>query len=251
MNQTLADMPFERLIRENAELAKLRRQYESQPAEERRLAALWQYDSSFASQLFNSVISQTVGGSDFAQYSDEESYTGAVLALAIDPHCPQALLTVGSVEYQLGRQNEAMQLFMNLTALPAADEELPEIIDKAGDFLIDEKDYANAEILYDASVQRYPNIALYHDGLSYCLSKLDKLDRALECVRRAVDLEPDNHIFLNNLGWFLVEIKIYDEAEDILKKAAALAPPDYKLARNNLAELRRRIKQNNKSEKHK
>jgi hypothetical protein len=37
-----------------------------------------------------------------------------------------------------------MALFQKLTTLPADTEDLPEIIDKAGDFLIDQDDHVNA-----------------------------------------------------------------------------------------------------------
>jgi Flp pilus assembly protein TadD len=63
---------------------------------------------------------------------------------------------------------------------------------------------------------------------------------AVDHARRAVALEPDNHIHLNDLGWCLVNAESYGEAEEVLKKAVALSPPGYPLARNNLKDLHRR-----------
>ena len=40
------------------------------------------------------------------------------------------MLTVGSLEYQYGRVEEAMILFLELTTLPADTEDLPKIIDR-------------------------------------------------------------------------------------------------------------------------
>lgn len=58
----------------------------------------------------------------------------AVAPLAIDPEYAPAMLTVASLEYQYGRVDEAMVLFLELTKLSADTEDLPEIIDKAGAF---------------------------------------------------------------------------------------------------------------------
>ena len=66
------------------------------------------------------------------------------LALAIDPLFAPALLTVGSLEYQHGSFKEAMELLLKLTNLPENEEDLHEIIDKAGNFLLDHQDFKNA-----------------------------------------------------------------------------------------------------------
>ncbi|MFV1968587.1 MAG: tetratricopeptide repeat protein [Pirellulaceae bacterium] len=56
-------------------------------------------------------------------------------------------------------------------------------------------------------------------------------------VRRAVELEPNNYLHLNDLGYSLLEAGRYDEAE-VLERAVQLAPPDYDLAKGNLKHLR-------------
>jgi Flp pilus assembly protein TadD len=47
---------------------------------------------------------------------------------------------------------------------------------------------------------------------------------------------------LNDLGWTLVLAGLHDEARAVLERAAALAPADYDLPRNNLRELDRRMR---------
>jgi len=231
---TFENTPFLRLVKESEELAEVRREYASSSEHERRLAADFQYNSSIASEMFNKAIGQA---------DDENSpWPGEVMALAIDPKYAPALLTVGSFEYLYERTDEAMAHFLALTTLPETTEDIVEIIDQAGDFLIDNQDYENAVILYSAATGEHPNIPEYRNGLSYCFGKLGRMEEAIEEVRYAVNLEPDNHIYLTDSGWTLVEAKCFDEAHTVLKRAVALSPPDYELARENLAELHRRMK---------
>ena len=58
-----------------------------------------------------------------------------------------------------------------------------------------------------------------------------------------MNLEPENHIYLSDLGWSLVEAERFEEAQTILERAVAISPPDYTLAKGNLDELHRRMKE--------
>ncbi len=60
-----------------------------------------------------------------------------------------------------------MKLFSRLTKLPKDEEDLNTIIDKAGDFLIDQCDYENALALYSAAEKAFPNETVWN-----CLSKI-------------------------------------------------------------------------------
>jgi tetratricopeptide (TPR) repeat protein len=231
-------MPFSRLIREDESLARLRETYANQPAEERRLAAQWEYDAALATGLVNEAVAKSPGRA--CQLPEGPGpCPGAVLALAIDPLCAPAILTVGSVEYQLGRIEDAMGLFLALPDLLPETEDLHEIIGEAGDFLLDHDDYRNAKALCALAVEKHPKAALFHDGLSYCAYKLGEMDEAIAHARRAVELRPADHVYLNDLGWILWKAGHLDEAEEVLLKAVAASPPDDPLARNNLADLRR------------
>lgn len=132
-----------------------------------------------------------------------------------------------------------MDLFLNLTKLPE-DEELSTIIDKAGDFLIDNDDFENALKLYTADEKTFPNNALYLIGSGYCLSKLGRYMDSVKKHKCAVELEPNNYNHLNDLGYTLLEAGEFDVSEQYLKKSISLAPKDYKFPHNNLKELMRR-----------
>ncbi len=222
-------MPFRELVRTDVELRKIREEYATKPAEQRRMAAEWAYDSAQASMLMASALNEP----DWA----DPTWRDEAASLAIDPEYAPAILTVASLEYQYGRVDEAMSLFLKLTTSPADTDELPEIIDKAGDFLIDADDLANAERLYAAAASAFPQIAIYHAGLGYCAGKNGHTEEAVTHARRAVSLEPENSHFLNDLGYSLIESGQYEEAEKTLRRAIELAPAGYRLPAGNLEYL--------------
>ncbi|MBC8460369.1 MAG: tetratricopeptide repeat protein [Deltaproteobacteria bacterium] len=227
------NVPFSVLVKEDRDLAALRRDYASVPARERRMAADWEYHSQMAGEIFNDTLARA------GQEGLGKSFWPAgVVALAIDPLYAPAILTVGSIEYQLGRVEEAMKLFITLTTLPKDEEDLVIITDKAGDFLIDQDDYENALALYSAAEKAYPHETVYLNGSGYCLGKLGRYEDSVERLRRADALEPNDYKHLNDLGFSLFEAGKLDEAEEVLQRSISLAPPDYEFPRNNLSELR-------------
>ena len=52
-------------------------------------------------------------------------------------------------------------------------------------------------------------------------------------------MSPENPVFLNDLGWSLIETGEYDEAEEVLIRAVALDVDNATLARGNLDYLRK------------
>lgn len=225
-------LPFSILVKDDRDLATLRRDYASIPARERRKAADWEYHSQMASEMFNDSMALTG-----KEGLGKSFWPSGVVALAIDPLYAPAILTVGSIEYQLGRIEEAMKLFNRLAKLPKDEEDLSTIIDKAGDFLIDQDDYENALALYSAAEKAHSHEAVYLLGSGYCLGKLGHYEESVEKHRRADALEPNNYKHLNDLGYSLLEAGKFDEAEEVLQRSISLAPADYEFPHNNLSEL--------------
>jgi len=224
-------------IRRDSGLKSLRTEYALVSSQERRMAAQWGYDSSMASDLFSTAFLKSG-----AETLSQPKWPPGFLALAIDPLFAPALLTVGSLEYQHGFVKEAMKLFLTITKLPENEEDLAEIIDKAGDFLLDHEDFKNALELYLSGEKAYPTQALYFVGSGYCYFKLGNIEEAIRKERRAVELEPDNYLHLNDLGYSLLEAGLLEEAEKVLKRSVSLAPSEYRFARNNLELLYERQK---------
>ena len=228
---------FSVAITRDSGLKSLRIEYAHAASQKRRMAAQWEYDSSMASDLFSMALLKSG-----AETLPQSKWPPGFLALAIDPLFAPAHLTVGSLEYQHGFLKEAMELFLTLTKLPEIEEDLAEIIDKAGNFLLDHKDFKNALELYLSGERAYPNQALNYIGSGYCFYKLGNIEEAIRKEWRAVELEADNHLYLNDLGYSLLEAGLLEEAESVLKRSISLAPPEYQFARNNLELLYERQK---------
>lgn len=212
------------------ELKNLRAQHARLPAEQRRQAAQWAFDGAHAGMLMAEVTKE--------QDLVHRAWHEAVAPLAIDPEYAPAMLTVGSLEYQYGRVEEAILLFLQLATLPGDTEDLPEVIDKAGNFLIHQGDHLNATQLYAAAARTFPSVPLYHAGLRYCAAACGKPAESVTHYLCAVELNPDSHLHLNDLGYSLLQAGQYAEAEDILQRAVQKAPPGYDLAMANLNYLR-------------
>ncbi len=235
MELTFEEHSFRECVEKDKYLATVRAKYACESAEDRRKAADWEYHSAMASRMFNGALA---GAGDDEPGFCRQHWPEGVVALAVDPLFAPAILTVGSIEYQIGRIDDAMSLFMTLTALPEDEPDLPVIIDKAGDFLIDEEDYERARDLHAAAEKAFPDVAVYPVGLGYCLGKLGLYEDALAKARRADELDPLNHLHLNDLGWALYEAGYLKQSEAALRRSIDLAPDDYEFPRNNLKIVR-------------
>ncbi len=229
----LQEKSFSQLVKEVEDLRTLREKYAKKTPAERKSAADYQYHADVAGFYFDSeLISQ--GQPAFMK----AFWPAGVLSLAIDPLYAPALLTVGGLEYNCGRIDEAMELFFTLLTIPIeVEEDLHEVVDKAGDFLLDQEDLPNALKLYVAAEKKFPGESRYPIGTGYCLEKDGKLEEGIKKYRRAVALSPDNYEHLNDLGYALTELGAFDEAEDLLNRSITLAPEEYQFAWNNLEYL--------------
>jgi len=163
----------------------------------------------------------------------EGSIVALQQSLKMVPTYAPAILSMGSVEYQRGWRARARLLFRSLLALPDETTHLCEIIDKAGDFLIQRRAYADGLELYRQAATRFPKVAVFHQGLGCCAGHEGQHDEAIASSRAALALEPDNQKFVNDLGWSLYQAGVIDEARAILERAVAMDPTD-ELARENL-----------------
>jgi len=162
---------------------------------------------------------------------------GCVTALrrsleALPTYAP-AILTLGSVEYQLDRAEEGRRLFLSLLDLPDDTEDLVEIIDKAGDFLISIGAYADGLDLYRAATARFPRVSVFHQGLGCCAGHEGLHAEALIAAEAALALAPSNQELVNDLGYSLYLVGRLEEARTVLKRAAAMDDAE-ELAAGNL-----------------
>jgi len=154
-------------------------------------------------------------------------------SLEFMPTYAPTLLSLGTVEYQLGHQEKGWNLFMKLFELPDDTEDLCVIIDKAGDFLIQLGRYEDGLALYRRAVTRFPGASDLHQGLGCCAGHQGLHSEAISASRVALALEPDNQKFVNDLGWSLYQAGSIEEARTMLERAVSMDKND-KLAVENL-----------------
>lgn len=161
-------------------------------------------------------------------------------SLALNPGFAPAIFSLGTVEYQRGRKTKGRELFHSLLALPKRTPDLCEIIDKAGDFLIQRRQYRDGLELYRAAAARFPRVAAFHQGVGCCAGHRGLHDEAIAASTRAVRLDSRNAQLLSDLGWCLCKAGRLKEAEKVLSRAVAMDPSD-NLARGNLRYCRARM----------
>ena len=128
----------------------------------------------------------------------------------------------------LDRQDEAVATLRRM-----ADEQ-PERIDAVtalGDVFRRDEQYADAAAAYDTAVERIGRIEYRHWRLFYvrgiAFERLGEWPKAEADFKRALELEPDQPLVLNYLGYSWVEQgHNLDEAKTMIEKAVELRPDD-------------------------
>lgn len=162
------------------------------------------------------------------------------MALHFVPAYAPAIFSLGTVEYQRGKPAAGRRLFHSLLSLPADTPDLCDVIDHAGDSLIERRDYLDGLELYRAAALRFPQVAVFHQGIGCCAGHQGLHEEAIAASQRAVELEPDSAKFLSDFGWSLLEAGRLTEAEKALSQAVAMDPND-ELARENLRFCKRKL----------
>jgi len=230
-------------------------------AKKKKLLADWQSDLTYM-DLMKSSDSRTV-----RLFAAEAAYAESIFrdaigdraasltalheALRLKPDYAPAILSIGSIEYQRKRRARGRRLFFSLLALPEDTKDLSEIIDKAGSFLIDIEEYADALQLFREGASKFPKVAEFQEGIGCCAGHEGFIDEALAAGRRAIELDPHNSAYVSDLGWTLLLAERYQEAEATLLRATAMNPSNER-ARANLEYCRdqmakRSVRQNKKA----
>jgi tetratricopeptide (TPR) repeat protein len=167
-----------------------------------------------------------------ALHDSAASITALEQALSVKPDYAPAILSMGSVEYQRQRKAEGKRLFFSLLSLPQKTEDLCEIIDEAGSFLISVKEYADGLELDREAARKFPDVAALRQGIGCCAGHEGVFAEALAASRRAIELDPENAEYVSDLGWTLLLAEQYHEAETEFLRALAMDPSNERTQAN-------------------
>jgi len=154
--------------------------------------------------------------------------------LELDPGNIEALNLLAQICAQTRRHSEARELLGRALDSAAGDRDLVvELVEALAGIYEKAGKYRLAVKTYRVGLGRIESAAA-HNGIAYCYAKLGHYRKAVSHSRRAVELEPGNAVYVNDLGYTLLEAGDLDGAKTVLERAVEL-DPDNELARGNLA----------------
>ncbi|MDI7246894.1 MAG: tetratricopeptide repeat protein [Bacillota bacterium] len=156
--------------------------------------------------------------------------------LEIDPGNIEALNLLAQICAQTRRHKEARE-FLACAVESAGSEKDPEVAVELVKNLAEIYEGAHrfqlAAGIYELGLERIDS-AVFHHGIAYCYAKLGHYRKALSHSRRAVEMDPNNSVFVSDLGYTLLETGDLHGAKSLFERAIELDPAN-KLARGNLA----------------
>src|SRR5579883_2838467 len=168
-----------------------------------------------------------------AGIEEEQRHTGDALALyrAIDPKSPvawTARLRAATALDQLNRTDEAVAEFKRMAAERPQD---PEPLVQLGDTLRGRERYADAVAAYDAAISRVTKAEPRHWRLYYsrgvALERSGQWPRAESDLKRALELQPEQPLVLNYLGYSWIDKgQNLEPALKMIQRAVELRPND-------------------------
>ena len=111
------------------------------------------------------------------------------------------------------------------------------------------KNLLKAELLSNKLIKTYPKVIFLYNILGLILTDLKKVDEAIKCYEKGIEIDPKYIMLYNNLGNIYSSKEIYDKAENYFKKAISIndrAPEP----QNNLGNLYLKLNKHHESIKY-
>jgi len=143
------------------------------------------------------------------------------------PSDREVYLQISQIQLRLKHWKEAEDALTKAEPFAIKDEDKANLFFQKGSLAEREKHYDQAEQLFHKVLEIDPNNAITLNNLGYML--VDKTNRyadALKYIRKAVELEPMNGAYLDSLGWVYLKLGQYEPAEDNLRKAVERTSTD-------------------------
>jgi tetratricopeptide (TPR) repeat protein len=147
----------------------------------------------------------------------QQSLTVLERSLNIHQNDVDLLAMYGSTLSQVGRDREAIPPLEKALALNRENTATITSIAAVYDKL---EMWDKSDSLYEEILQKNPRNALLLNNYSYSLAQRNlQLERALEMVDMALQVEPDNGAYLDTKGWIYYKMGRYEEARQYIQKA--------------------------------
>ena len=132
----------------------------------------------------------------------------------------QVWLAMGQMCVRAHRWKEAEDAFNKAETLTTKKEDRAYLIFLRGELAERQKHYEPAEQFFRQALELEPDNAMTLNYLGYMMADKGKqLPEALKLIRKAVELEPMNGAYLDSLGWVYFKMGEYELAEENLRQA--------------------------------
>ncbi len=155
---------------------------------------------------------------------DKERAEGEEMVAALSKEGREGALAAADVWQRLERYGHAaVAAAAGLVAFP----DDPDLLFRQAASLERDKKVPESIAAFERLISLKPDHGAALNYLGYMFAdRNENLDRALELVTRAVELEPSNAAYLDSLGWIQFRLGNLDEAERHLLTAKRLSPDD-------------------------
>ncbi len=154
----------------------------------------------------------------------DSAYIALKRAHELDPRNPNRLRDFARFCYQNHRPQEALQAFLRLRRWGAA---TSRDLMALALLLADQGEYARADSVFRELYARDSTNALVLNNWGYTLAEWGQhLDLARRLLERALQLDPDNPIYLDSMGWIYYRLGYLQRAYRYVKRAVDLGARD-------------------------
>lgn len=154
------------------------------------------------------------------QGKDDEGIAMAKGMLNNSPQDREVWLNLAQIYTRTRKWKEAEEALGKATPLTSKKEDTIYLLFLKGGLAERQKHYEPAEQFFRQALQLDPNNAMVLNYLGYMLAdKGNRLPEALKMIRKAVEIEPMNGAYLDSLGWAYFKLGQYELAETNLRQA--------------------------------
>jgi len=153
------------------------------------------------------------------------------------PDDRDTLIGLSQIYARLRRWKDAEDTLVKADKYSSKPEEKEYIQFLQGSMFERQKKYDQAEQSFRQVLQIDPNNSMTLNYLGYMMADHNThLEEALSLIKKAISLDPQNGAYIDSLGWAYFKLGKYDEAEEALRKAADKTPNDATI-QDHLGEL--------------